>query len=185
MLELIIQNLMDLRSAIITTGVGIILVGLTLYIIVSKFGFERKNLKAIGVFYEMQMSQTFLLDLALLRFLLVFSFIFSACNVKHVHIAYFGALIILGLVLKKGFRNNIIHLINGVVMEAILFVMSLLKGYLTNVFMDWKIAVILGLLLVILIMYSISEVINTINIILSKEVRFYKKKEAAIINEQE
>lgn len=184
MLELIIQNLMDLRSAIITTAAGIIVVGLALYIIVSRFGFEKRNLKVIGIFYDMQVSQTLILDFALLRFLLILSFVFTACNVKTIHMVYFGFLSILGLVFKKGFRNNMIHIINAIVMEGILFVMSLLKGYITTVYMDWKIAVILGLLLVVLIMYSICEVINTANIILSKEVRFYKEKEA-VINEKE
>lgn len=183
MLEMIIQNLMDLRSAIITTAAGIIVVGLALYILVSRFGFEKKNLKTIGVFYDMQVSQTLILDFSLLRFLLILSFVFALCNVKPIHMVYFGFLSVLGIVLKKGFRNNVIHIVNAVVMEGILFVMSLLRGYLVSVYMDWKIAVILGFLLVILIMYSVCEIINTVNIILAKEVRFYKEKEA-IINEE-
>lgn len=177
MFDAVIEYLIDLRSVIITTGIGIILCGAVIFIITSKFSFVRKNIKTIGIFYDMTAPEIMSLSLSLLRLFLAASFIFTRGKVETIHMVYFGILVVLGVFFKKGFKINLIHLINGTVMMGILFVLNLLNGYITEVYMDTKIVVILVLLLMVLIMYSYSEVYHTINNIVEEKVRFSNRED--------
>lgn len=176
MFDAIIDYLIDMRSVIITTGVGIVLCGALIYVITSRFGFTKKNIKTIGVFYDMTTAEIISLSLSLLRLFLAASLLFTRGRVEMIHMIYFGVLVVLGVFFKKGLKSNFIHIVNGVVMMGILFVLNLLNGYLTEVYMDYKIFVILILLMLLLIMYSYSEVYHTINNIVEEKVRFNNRE---------
>lgn len=158
MLENILEQIMMMKSLIVIAAVGTIILTILCLVYCRKFAWESSNLKLIGFFYDMDMSDTFVLAVCMLKLFLVISLLFTKGRIETVHIYFFGVLVIVYNIFNRKLKDVVVSLFNGAIIMGVLFVSNLLLSYLREILFDYKIAIALVFLAIFLIMYATYDV---------------------------
>lgn len=185
MLENILEQIMLLKSLIVIAAVGTIALTIFCLVYCRKFSWRSSNLKLIGFFYGMDMSDIFVLAACMLKLFLVISLLFSKGRIENIHILFFGVLVILCSFFNKGLKNVLVSLFNGAIIMGVLFVSNLLLSYLREILFDIKIAISLVFLAVFLILYAAYDVgCCVLSIVERRENREQNNKSKRRINKR-
>lgn len=158
MLEKVVAEIIYLRPMIILTGlVMVILLGVVLFLC-RDFSWQGRNIKLVGFFYELTMSETIILAVCLVKLLLVVSLLFCKGSIQPVYIVMYGTLVIVYNLCRRNLKEFFVSAFNGCVIMGLLYVANLLLGYLRDVLFDYRIAIALGLLALFLILYAAYDV---------------------------
>lgn len=158
MLENIVEQIMLLKSMIVIAAVGTIALTVFCLIYCRKFSWTSSNLKLLGFFYGMDMADTFVLAVCMLKLFLVISLLFSKGRIELIHIYFFGVLVIVCNFFNRKLKGVFVNLFNGAIIMGVLFVSNLLLSYLREILFDVKIAIALIFLAVFLILYAAYDV---------------------------
>ncbi len=175
MKESLIDNLIQMRMVIVVSGVGILLLGLIGVLFSRNFSFKTKRLKFFACLYGLTTSQIMALSVSILKVLFVVSMFFTLVDIKAVHMAYFGILVLISCILRRDLKGIVFGIINGAVMMGILQVAGLLHGYLMDVYFDPKIAIILVVLMIFLGLYAMTDTYATLNLCIEDKIRWSRK----------
>lgn len=177
MIEAIVEQMILLKSMIIVAAVSTIILTILCLVYCRRFSWESSNMKLIGFLYDMNMSDTFVLAVCMLKLFLVVSLLFNKGRIEIVHIAFFGVLVLIYNLSRRKIKDAAVSLFNGTVIMAVLFVSNLLLSYLREVLFDIKIAAALAFLAVFLVLYAVYDVGYCIlSIVDSRERRKGMKK---------
>lgn len=158
MLENILEQIMLLKSFIIVAAVGTIALTTFCLVYCRKFSWKSSNVKLVGFFYGMDMSDIFVLAACMLKLFLVISLLFSKGRIENIHILFFGMLVIVCSLFNRSLKNVLVSLFNGAIIMGVLFVSNLLLSYLREILFDVKIAISLVFLAIFLILYAAYDV---------------------------
>jgi len=165
----VITQIVLLKNMIIVTGVGTVLLLITLLFLCRRFSWEKRNLRLIGFFYEARMYDSVLLAICLVRFYLVISILITKGTIYPVHIFFYGALVLLYNIIRHNLKEMFVSVFNGVLIMGILYVAGFLISYLENVLFDVRILIALIFLAIFLVLYALYDMAGCIlNIIESR-----------------
>jgi len=171
MLEAIIEQIVLLKTMMITTSIGTIVILAIILFCSRKFSWNAWNVRLIGFFYESKMTDSVLLAICLVRFFLVISILFSKGRFQLVHIVFYGMLIITYNIIRRNAKEMIVSIFNGLLIMGILYVSGFLISYLENVLFDVKIVIALVFLGIFLVLYALYDMAGCIlNIVNTREV---------------
>ncbi len=166
----IINQIILLKTMIIVTAVGTLLLLSVLTILCRKFSWEKLNLRVIGFFYDAKLYDTILLAVCLLKFYLVISILITKGKIYPVHIFFYGFLVLIYCVLRHKIKETLVSLFNAVLIMGILYVANFLISYLENVLFDVKILIALVFLAIFLVLYALYDMAGCIlNIVSSRD----------------
>lgn len=158
MLENILEQIMLLKSFIVVAALGTIALTIFCLVYCRKFSWKSSNVKLIGFFYGMDMSDILVLAACMLKLFLIISLLFTKGRIENIHILFFGVLIIICSLFNRNLKNVLVSLFNGAIIMGVLFVSNLLLSYLREILFDIKIAISLVFLAIFLILYAAYDV---------------------------
>lgn len=166
----IINQIILLKTMIIVTAVGTLLLLGVLTVMCSKFSWQKYNLRVIGFFYDAKLYDSVLLAVCLLKFYLVISILITKGTIYPVHIFFYGGLVLIYCILRHKIKETLVSLFNAVLIMGILYVAGFLISYLENVLFDVKIVIALAFLAIFLILYALYDMASCIfNIVSSRD----------------
>ena len=169
MLDSILEAIIQLKTFICVSAIGILLVGFFLMIICNKFSWDSKRRKCIGFFYAMKTWDVFGLSVCLIKIFLTVSFLVSKGQINILHILIFIVLKICYIIHRRSLRGIVLDIGLTLVSVIIMVIMNLLYNYLNDIIFDIKIAVVIGILGVLLCMYAIYDLFCCCNAVMSQQ----------------
>ena len=85
MLDSVLEAIMQLRTFILVSGIGIVLIGVYLLFRCRKFDWNRKNLKLIGFFYNLSVWDTVGISCCFMKVFLIISILITTGKVEIIH----------------------------------------------------------------------------------------------------
>ena len=166
----VINQIILLKTTMIVTAVGTLLLLVVLLLFCRKFSWDRRNLRVIGFFYEARMVDSVLLSLCLIRFYLVVSILVTKGAIYPVHIFMYGGFVLIYGAIRRKIREFLVSVFNAALIMGLLYVSGFLISYLENVLFDVKILIALVFLGIFLVLYALYDLAGCIsNIIDSRE----------------
>ena len=157
-MEAIVEQLILLKSFIITSAVGTLFITVFMLILCRKFSWSNKNIRLIGFFYDASMADSVTLAVCASKLFLVISILFSKGRISLIHICFFGLLVLIYNVCRHNIKDMGVSLFNGLVIMGVLYVSNFLISYITEVLFDIKIVIALFFLGVFLILYALYDI---------------------------
>ena len=168
MLDSILEALMQLKTFILVSAIGIVIVGIFLLIYCRKFSFTGKNLKTMGFFYNLSVWDTVGLACCYMKTFLIFSILLTSGRVDFIHIIIFCVLDICYIVHRRSFKGVLLDVVLSVVSIVVLNIMNMLYHYLNEILYDVKIVVVVWLLGILLCLYSIYDLMHCVKTVVEK-----------------
>ena len=168
MLEEIVKQLIYLKPMIFTSAVGMILFMVSFLIVCNKFSFQEKNLKFIGFFYEMKVTDSIALAVSMLKLFLIFSLIFTKGRIQTIHIVVFVLLVVIFNVCEHRIKECLVSFFNSTVIVGVLLLIKFLSSYMADVLFDARILIAIVLMIAFLLMYALYDVAYCAATIVSK-----------------
>lgn len=162
MLDSILEAFVELKSFILVSGIGIVLVGIFLLIFCRKFSWTGKNLKAIGFFYNLSVWDTIGLACCFIKVFLIISLLVDAGKVDLIHMVIFVILELCYIIHRRSFRGVLLDFILCSVSIIVMNIMNMLYHYLNEIIYDTKIAVVVWLLGILLCLYSLYDLMHCV-----------------------
>lgn len=160
MLDSVLEALMQLKTFILVSGIGIVLVGVFLLIFCRKFSWTGKNLKTIGFFYNLSVWDTVGISCCFMKVFLIFSILITTGKAELIHIIIFGILELCYIIHRRSFKGVLLDIVLCIVSVIVMNIMNMLHHYLNEILYDVKIAVVVWLLGILLCLYSIYDLIH-------------------------
>lgn len=162
MLDSVLEALMQLKTFILVSGIGIALVGVFLLVFCRKFSWTGKNLKTIGFFYNLSVWDTVGISCCFMKIFLIFSILITTGNAEFIHIIIFGILELCYIIHRRSFKGVLLDIVLCVVSVIVMNIMNMLHHYLNEILYDTKIAVVVWLLGILLCLYSIYDLMHCV-----------------------
>ncbi len=166
MLDSILEAITQLKTFIMVSAIGILCVGIILLIVCNKFSWDSKRRKFIGFFYRMGTWDTFGISCCLIKIFLTISFMVTKGRIELLQIIIFVILKICYIIHRKSVRGIVMDIGLTLVSIIVMVIMNMLYHYLNDIIFDAKIAVIIGVLGVLLCLYSIYDLFCCCNTVM-------------------
>ena len=176
MLEDIVKQLMLLRPTIITSAVGMIIFMVIMLVVCNKFEFTGKNLKVLGFFFDMKVTDSISLAVSILKFFLIVSMFFTGGKIQTVHIVSFAVLVVVFNACQLRFKSVLVSLFNSTVIIGVLMLIKFLVAYLHNVLFDVRILIAVVLMGIFLALYTFYDIGLCVNIIIERRTKLANKE---------
>lgn len=166
----IINQIILLKTMMIVTAVGTVVLLAVLLFLCRKFSWEKGNVRVIGFFYGARMMDSVLLAMCLIKFYLVISLLIAKGQVYPVHIFMYGSLVLMYGLCRRRLKEMIVSVFNAALIMGLLYVSGFLISYLENVLFDVKIMIALIFLAIFLVLYALYDLMGCVyNIIESRD----------------
>ena len=162
MLDSVLDAFMQLRTFILVSGIGIVLVGVYFLLRCSKFDWNKRNIKEIGFFYNLSVWDTGGVACCFVKVFLVFSLLISMGKVDLIHMIIFGVLEICYIVHRRSIKGILLDFVLCTVTIIVMNIMNMLYNYLNDIVFDIRIASVIVLLGILLCLYSIYDLLNCV-----------------------
>ena len=172
MLDNILEATTQLKTFIMVSAIGMLVVGVILLISCRKFAWNSRNRRTIGFFYAMDTWDIFGLSSCMLKLFLAISFLVGKGLVEFLHIVIFIVLELCYILYKHKLKGLLADIGLAVVSVIVMVIMQLLYNYLHDIIFDMKVCVIMWMLAILLCLYELYDVYSCCNHIVSK----YKTK---------
>lgn len=160
MLDSVLEAIMQLKTFILVSGIGIVLIGVFLLIGCRKFSWNGKNLKLIGFFYNLSVWDTVGISCCLMKIFLIISILITTGKVDLIHMIIFGILEICYIVHRRSLSGVLLDAVLCVVSVIVMNIMNMLHHYLNEIVYDIRIAVVVWLLGILLCLYGIYDLMH-------------------------
>lgn len=157
MLDSVLEAIMQLKTFILVSGIGIVLIGAYLLIKCRKFSWDSKNLRLIGFFYNLSVWDTIGISCCLAKIFLIFSILITTGLVETIHIIVFIVLELCYIVHRRSIKGVMLDVVLSVVSIIVLNIMNMLHHYLNEIVYDIKIVIVVYLLGILLCLYGIYD----------------------------
>lgn len=176
MLEDIVKQLMLLKPTIITSAVGMVTFMVVMLIICNKFSFTGKNLKILGFFFDMKVSDSISLAVSILKFFLIVSMFFAGGKIQTVHIVCFAMLVVVFNICQLKIKSVLVSFFNSTVIIGVLMLIKFLVAYMHDVLFDVRILIAVVLLGIFLTLYTIYDIGLCVSIIIDRRSKLVNKE---------
>ena len=160
MLDSVLEAVMQLKTFILVSGIGIVLIGVYLLICCSKFDWNRKNLKLIGFFYNLSVWDTVGISCCFMKIFLIISILITTGKVEMIHMIIFGVLEVCYIIHRRSVKGLMLDLVLCIVSVIVMNIMNMLHHYLNEIVFDVKIAIVVWLLGILLCLYGIYDLMH-------------------------
>lgn len=160
MLDSVLEAIMQLRTFILVSGIGIVLIGLYLLIRCRKFDWNKKNLKLMGFFYNMSVWDTVGISCCFMKIFLIFSILITTGKVEIIHMIIFGILEVCYIIHRRSAKGIMLDVVLSIVSIIVMNIMNMLHHYLNEIVYDIRIAVVVWLLGILLCLYGIYDLMH-------------------------
>ena len=171
MLDSILEAIMQLKTFIFVSAIGIILVGFFLLIVCNKFSWNSSRRRFIGFFYAMKTWDVFGVSTCFIKIFLTVSFLVTKGQISLLHIVIFVILKLCYIIHRRSLRGMVLDIGLTLVSIIIMVIMNLLYNYLNDIIFDIKIAIVIGILGVLLCMYAIYDLFCCCNAVMAQQSR--------------
>ena len=161
MLNQVINIVTELRIFLIVCAVVSIAMGGFLLIFCRKFSFDGKNLKTIGFFYRMGICDTLALAVGIAKVCLFISFFITVGKVSVSHIGAYVILHVVYIIHRRDVKGLMGDVFSGIATCGVISIMGMLYNYLHDVIFDWRIQVIIILMMIIICGYALCDMLRT------------------------
>ena len=161
MLNQVINIGAELRMFLIVCAVVSIAMGGFLLIFCRKFSFDGKNLKTIGFFYRMKTWDTIALAVGIAKVCLFISFFITVGKVSNAHIGTYIFLHVIYVIHRRDIKGLVGDVFSGVATCGVMAIMGMLYNYLHDVIFDWRIQVVIILMMIIICGYALCDMFRT------------------------
>ena len=165
MLDSVLDAFMQLRTFILVSGIGIVLVGVFFLLRCSKFDWNKRNLKEIGFFYNLSVWDTVGVACCFVKVFLIVSILISFGKVDVIHMIIFGILEICYIVHRRSLKGVMLDFVLCTVTIIVMNIMNMLHHYLNDIVFDIRIASVIVLLGILLCLYSIYDLLHCVKLI--------------------
>ena len=160
MLDSVLEAIMQLRTFILVSGIGIVLISLYLLIRCRKFDWNKKNLKLMGFFYNMSVWDTVGISCCFMKIFLIFSILITTGKVEIIHMIIFGILEVCYIIHRRSAKGIMLDVVLSIVSIIVMNIMNMLHHYLNEIVYDIRIAVVVWLLGILLCLYGIYDLMH-------------------------
>ena len=168
MLDSILEAISQLKIFILVAGLGIVVTGVVLLFVCKDFALDGSNKKHIGFFYRMSTWDIFGISCCFIKIFLVLSLLVSKCNIEPIHIFIFVLLKLCYIIHRHSLKGLVMDIGLAVLSIAVMIIMSLLYNYLNDIIFDYRIAIIMWILGVLLCLYALYDLFSCCNYIIRK-----------------
>jgi hypothetical protein len=161
MLNQVINVVAELRTFLIVCAVVSLVMGGFLLIFCRKFSFDGKNLKTIGFFYQMQTWDILALAVGIAKVCLFISLFITVGKVSNAYIGVYIFLHVVYIVHRRDVKGLVGDLFGGVASCGVMSIMGMLYNYLHDVMFDWRIQVVIVLMMIIICGYALRDMFCT------------------------
>lgn len=169
MLDSILEAITQLKTFILVSGIGILLVGIFLLISCNKFSWNSKRRKLIGFFYNLQTWDVIALSCCFIKIFLAISFLIMVGRIETVHIIIFVILKIFFIIHRFNKKTIVMDAGLTIVSVIMMLIMNMLCHYLNDIIFDIRIAVVVYILGILLCMYSVYDLFCCCNAVMGKQ----------------
>lgn len=162
MLDSVLEALMQLKTFILVSGIGIVVVGISLLLYCRKFSWTGKNLKTIGFFYNLSVWDTVGLSCCFMKVFLIISILITTGKVDLIHMIIFGVLELCYIIHRRSFKGVLLDIVLGLVSVIVMSIMNMLHHYLNEILYDMKIAIVVWLLGILLCLYGLYDLMHCV-----------------------
>lgn len=160
MLDSVLEAIMQLRTFILVSGIGIVLIGVYLLFRCRKFDWNRKNLKLIGFFYNLSVWDTVGISCCFMKVFLIISILITTGKVEIIHMIIFGVLELCYIIHRRSPKGIVLDLVLSAVSIIVMNIMNMLHHYLNEIVYDIKVAIVVWLLGILLCLYGIYDLMH-------------------------
>ena len=161
MLNQVINIVTELRIFLIVCAVVSIAMGGFLLVFCRKFSFEGKNLKTIGFFYRMKTWDTLALAVGIAKVCLFISLFITLGKVSDACVVAYLFLHVVYIIHRRDIKGLFGDVFSGVATCGVMSIMGMLYGYIHDVIFDWRIQVVMILMMIIICGYAVCDVFRT------------------------
>lgn len=165
MLDSILEAVMQLRTFILVSGIGIVVVGLFFLLRCRTFDWNKRNLKEIGFFYNLSVWDTVGVACCFVKVFLIFSILITMGKVDIIHMIIFGILEICYIVHRRSMQGVLLDVVLCTVSVIVMNIMNMLHHYLKDIVFDIRIAIVIVLLGILLCLYSVYDLLHCVKVI--------------------
>ena len=165
MLDSILEAVMQLRTFILVSGIGIVVVGLFFLLRCRTFDWNKRNLKEIGFFYNLSVWDTVGVACCFVKVFLIFSILITMGKVDIIHMIIFGILEICYIVHRRSIQGVLLDVVLCTVSVIVMNIMNMLHHYLKDIVYDIRIAIVIVLLGILLCLYSVYDLLHCVKVI--------------------
>lgn len=165
MLDSIFEAVMQLRTFILVSGIGIVVVGLFFLLRCRTFDWNKRNLKEIGFFYNLSVWDTVGVACCFVKVFLIFSILITMGKVDIIHMIIFGILEICYIVHRRSIQGVLLDVVLCTVSVIVMNIMNMLHHYLKDIVFDIRIAIVIVLLGILLCLYSVYDLLHCVKVI--------------------
>lgn len=165
MLDSILEAVMQLRTFILVSGIGIVVVGLFFLLRCRTFNWNKRNLKEIGFFYNLSVWDTVGVACCFVKVFLIFSILITMGKVDIIHMIIFGILEICYIVHRRSIQGVLLDVVLCTVSVIVMNIMNMLHHYLKDIVFDIRIAIVIVLLGILLCLYSVYDLLHCVKVI--------------------
>lgn len=165
MLDSILEAVMQLRTFILVSGIGIVVVGLFFLLRCRTFDWNKRNLKEIGFFYNLSVWDTVGVACCFVKVFLIISILITMGKVDVIHMIIFGILEICYIVHRRSIQGVLLDVVLCTVSVIVMNIMNMLHHYLKDIVFDMRIASVIVLLGILLCLYSIYDLLHCVKVI--------------------
>lgn len=165
MLDSILEAVMQLRTFILVSGIGIVVVGLFFLLRCRTFDWNKRNLKEIGFFYNLSVWDTVGVACCFVKVFLIISILITMGKVDVIHMIIFGILEIFYIVHRRSIQGVLLDVVLCTVSVIVMNIMNMLHHYLKDIVFDVRIASVIILLGILLCLYSIYDLLHCVKVI--------------------
>ncbi len=166
MLDSVLDAVLQLRTFILISGIGIVLVGVFLLIACRKFSWNGKNLKLVAFFYDLKVWDTIGLACCFVKIFLIISVLITTGYAEMIHIIVFCVLEALYLIHRRSFKGVMLDLVLSMVSVIVMGIMNMLHNYLNDIVYDIKIAIVVWLLGILLSLYGVYDLMHCVKTVI-------------------
>ncbi len=160
MLDSVLEAIMQLKTFILVSGIGIVLIGVFLLICCRKFSWNGKNLKLMGFFYNLSVWDTVGIACCFMKIFLIFSILITTGKVDLIHMIIFGVLELCYIVHRRSLHGVLLDIVLCVVSIIVMNIMNMLYHYLNEIVYDIRIAIVVWLLGILLCLYGVYDLMH-------------------------
>ncbi len=160
MLDSVLEAIMQLRTFILVSGIGIVLIGVYLLFRCRKFDWNGNNLKLIGFFYNLSVWDTVGIACCFMKVFLIISILITTGKVEMIHMIIFGVLEICYIIHRRNPKGILLDLVLSIVSIIVMSIMNMLHHYLNEIVYDMKVAIVVWLLGILLCLYGIYDLMH-------------------------
>lgn len=169
MLDSMLEAIMQLKTFIVVSGIGILLIGIVLLLLCNKFSWSSSRRKVIGLFYHMKTWDVIGISCCFIKIFLTVSFLVTAGQIETIHIIIFIILKLWFLIHRLSKKGLLLDIGLTIVSIVMMIIMNMLHHYLQDVIFDAGIASVMWVLGILLCMYSVYDLFCCCNAVMERQ----------------